>query len=176
VYLYLPRLKTRTVLEQAIVKGAASRDFFGTAYGEHDGKFDGFKFRDANVQLDDTLLLIEPEAAKAYEAAHPSVTPAGPTPPGPTPPGPVPPGPTAPGPTPKPHAFHGNVTINASTAKMRLVEVADEIIAVLATDPNAEVKVTVEIQVNFPNGVSDQTKRAVSENAQTLGFKNADWE
>jgi hypothetical protein len=59
VYLYLPRLKTRTVLEQAIVKGAASRDFFGTAYGEHDGKFDGFKFRDANVQLDDTLLLIE---------------------------------------------------------------------------------------------------------------------
>ena len=59
---------------------------------------------------------------------------------------------------------------------MRLVEVADEIIAVLATDPNAEVKVTVEIQVNFPNGASDQTKRAVSENARTLGFKNADWE
>lgn len=59
---------------------------------------------------------------------------------------------------------------------MRLVEVADEIIAVLATDPNAEVEVTVEIQVNFPNGASDQTKRAVSENARTLGFKNADWE
>jgi predicted AAA+ superfamily ATPase len=177
-YLYLPRLKTRTVLEQAIVIGAASRDFFGTAYGEHDGKFDGFKLGDANVQLDDTLLLIEPEAAKAYEAAHPSVTSPGPTPPGPTPPGPTPPGPVPPGPTPtpKPHAFHGNVTINASTAKMRLVEVADEIIAVLATDPNAEVKVTVEIQVNFPNGVSDQTKRAVSENARTLGFKNADWE
>ena len=180
-YLYLPRLKSRTVLEQAIVKGAGSRDFFGTAYGEHDGKFDGFKLGDANVQLDDTLLLIEPDVAKAYEVAHPPVTPPGPTPPGPTPlgpipPGPVPPGPTPPGPIPKPHAFHGNVTINASTAKMRLVEVADEIIAVLATDPNAEVKVTVEIQVNFPNGASDQTKRAVSENARTLGFKNADWE
>jgi predicted AAA+ superfamily ATPase len=177
-YLYLPRLKSRTVLEQAIVKGAGSRDFFGTAYGEHEGKFDGFKFGDANVQLDDTLLLIEPEAAKAYEAAHPPVTPPGPTPPGPIPPGPTPPAPVPPGPTPtaKPHAFHGNVTINASTAKMRLVEVADEIIAVLATDPIAEVKVTVEIQVNFPNGASDSTKRAVSENARTLGFKNADWE
>ena len=192
-YLYLPRLKSSSVLEQAIVKGAGSRDFFGTAYGQHDGKFDGFKFGDANVQLDDTLLLIEPDAAKAYEAAHQPVIPPGATPPeqihpgttqpGTVSPGAVPPGttppdtnPTGPTPTPKPRAFHGNVAINASTAKMRMVEVADEIIAVLAADPNAEVKVTVEIQVNFPSGASDQTKRAVTENAKTLGFKNADWE
>ena len=33
-YLYMPRLKQRGVLEQAIVKGAASKDFFGTAYGQ----------------------------------------------------------------------------------------------------------------------------------------------
>jgi hypothetical protein len=59
---------------------------------------------------------------------------------------------------------------------MRMVQVAEEIIAVLAADPNAEVNVTVEIQVNFPTGASDQTKRAVSENAKTLNFKNADWE
>lgn len=187
-YLYLPRLKSRSVLEQAIVKGAGSRDFFGTAYGYHDGKFDGFKLGDANVQLDDTLLLIESEAAEAYEAAHPPVTPSeptllGPIPPGPTPPGPVPPGPTPlgsnlPGPTStqKSRAFHGNVVINASTAKMRMVQVAEEIIAVLAVDPNAEVNVTVEIQVNFPSGASDQTKRVVTENARTLNFKNADWE
>jgi predicted AAA+ superfamily ATPase len=184
-YLYLPRLKSRQVLEQAIVKGAGSRDFFGTAYGQHEGKFDGFKFGDANMQLDDTLLLIEPEAAKAYEAAITPVPPPGPTPPGhdplpagPTLPGPVPPGPTPPGPasTPKPRAFHGNVAINAATARMRLVQVAEEVIAVLAADPNAEVKVTLEIQVGFPSGASDQTKRAVTENAKTLGFKNADWE
>lgn len=187
-YLYLPRLKSRSVLEQAIAKGAGSRDFFGTAYGHREGKFDGFKLGDANVQLDDTLLLIEPEAAKAYEAAHPPVSPSGPTlpgsiPPGPTPPGPMPPGPmppgsNPPGPTPasKPHAFHGNVAINASTAKMRIVQVAEEIIAVLGADPNAEVKVAVEIQVNFPSGASDQIKRAVTENVRTLNFKNVDWE
>ena len=186
-YLYLPRLKSRQVLEQAIVKGAGSRDFFATAYGQHEGKFDGFKFGDANVQLDDTLLLIEPNAAKAYEAAIPPVIPPSPVPPGPgplppgpgpTPPGPVPPGLTPPGPapTPKPHAFHGNVVINAATAKMRLVQVAEEIIAVLAADPNADVKVTVEIQVDFPSGASDQTKRAITENAKTLDFKNAKWE
>ena len=51
-----------------------------------------------------------------------------------------------------------------------LVDPADE------GDPNAEIKVSVEIQATFPNGAKDQTKRAVSENARTLGFKNADWE
>ena len=184
-YLYLPRLKNRKVLEQSIVKGAGSRDFFGTAYGHHEEKFDGFKLGDANVQLDDTLLLIEAEAAKAYEAAHPLVTPPGLTPTGsipqvPTQPPqalePTPSGSNPTGSTPKAHAFHGNVAINASTAKMRMVQVAEEIIAELAADPNAEVKVAVEIQVNFPSGASDQTKRAVTENARTLNFKNADWE
>jgi hypothetical protein len=46
----------------------------------------------------------------------------------------------------------------------------------MAADPNADVNVTLEIQVNFPSGASDQTKRAVTENAKTLNFKNADWE
>jgi predicted AAA+ superfamily ATPase len=74
-YLYLPRLKSRAVLEQAIIKGAASRDFFGTAFGQNGTTFEGFKLGDPNVQLDDTLLLIEPEAAKQYEAAHSSAPP-----------------------------------------------------------------------------------------------------
>ena len=179
-YLYLPRLKDRGALVQAIVKGAGTRDFFGTAYGQSGEKLEGFKLGDANVQFDDTLLLIEPDAAKAYEVAHPSVIP--PAPPRPDePPVKVPPikDPSPeklpPG-APKAKAFHGNIAINAAAAKMRLVEVAEEIIAVLAADPNAEVKVTVEIQASFPDGAQDQTKRAVSENAKTLGFKNADWE
>ena len=164
-YIYLPRLKNRSVLEQAIVKGASSRDFFGTAYVYHDRKFDGFKFCDANVQLDDTLLLIEPDIAKAYEAAHSLVTPSA----EPTPSGSSPSGST-------PRTFHGSVAINASTAKIGMVQVAEEIIAVLAADPNAEINVAVEIQVNFPSGASDQTKRTITENARTLNFKNADWE
>jgi len=179
-------LKTKDVLAQAISKGAASHDFFGTAYGQHEGKFDGFKLGDSNVQLDDTLLLIEPGAADTYEKANqpkPGPTPPGgadlvapgPTQPGLVLPGATPPGPTAPV-TVKAKSFHGNVTINATTAKMRLVQVAEEIIAALAADPNAEIKISVEIQADFPNGAPEQTKRAVSENAKTLGFNNAEWE
>lgn len=187
-YLYLPRLNDRGVLAQAIVKGAGTRDFFATAYGEHQGKFDGFKFGDSNVQFDDTLLLIEPEAADAYEAANqpaptpgptpPGPVPPGPNPPGPTPPGPTPPGPTPPGPTPsaKAKSFHGSATVAPAAAKMRLVQIAEEIIATLAADPNTEVKVRIEIEATFANGAQDHTKRAVSENAKTLGFGTAEWE
>lgn len=63
-----------------------------------------------------------------------------------------------------------------ANAKERLVQIADEIIAILANDPTADVKVKVEIQANFTNGVNDTTKRSVSENAKTLGFNNAEWE
>ena len=182
-YLYLPRLKDRSVIAQAIVKGAGSKDFFATAYGEHEGKFDGFKYGDANVQFDDTLLLIASECAKAYEAANQPALPPGPTLPGPTPPEPVPPGPTPPGPTPpgptpapKAKSFHGSASVAPAAAKMRLVQIAEEIISILAADPNAEVKVSIEIEATFANGAQDQTKRAVSENAKTLGFNTAEWE
>lgn len=73
-------------------------------------------------------------------------------------------------------SFFGSVDVNASTAKMKLVQIADEIIALLASDPNATVRVTVEVAAEMPGGVSDTTKRAVSENATALGFKSKVWE
>jgi hypothetical protein len=68
-YLYMPRFKTRDVLARAIQAGAASKDFFGVAYGKTDGKFEGFALGGGSVVFDDTLLLIEPAAAPAYEEA-----------------------------------------------------------------------------------------------------------
>jgi len=181
-YLYLPRLKDRGVIAQAIVKGAATRDFFGTAYGEHDGKFDGFQLGDANVQFDDSLLLIEPGAASRYEAATKPVI------------APVAPSPNESGVTPPPAAmpavsaisgklkaggaksFHATVEVPTATSKVRLVQLADEIVGVLCSDPNATVKLVVEISADFPDGVSDSIKRAISENARSLGLKAPDWE
>jgi hypothetical protein len=178
--------------------GAAKRDFFGTAHGESDGKFDGFGLGDDSVQLTDTLLLIEPSAALAYEAklaaqaadkaaelaqkatgagatGHaagqvplPIVTPV-------TTGAPVVTG----APTPvqaKAKAYHGTADVNAAMAKMRLAQLAEEIVAVLVSDPNASVKVTLEISADFPNGAPEHVKRAVSENGKSLGLKASDWE
>ena len=188
-YLYLPRLKNRDVLAQAIRSGVASRDFFGTAYGQHDSTFEGFQFGSPAVQFDDTLLLIEPEAARAYEAAHakPVVLPprAGGDPSDKGGPPIVPPGPgggeggkptIAPPPVARARSFHGTADVSAATAKMRLVQIAEEIVSVLLQDPNAAIKVVVEISAEFPGGAQDGIKRAVSENAKTLGLKAADWE
>jgi hypothetical protein len=59
---------------------------------------------------------------------------------------------------------------------MRLAQIADEIVSVLASDANANIRLTVEISAEFPAGASDIVKRAVSENARSLGLKTADWE
>lgn len=194
-YLYMPRLKSRDVLAKAIHAGAASKDFFGTAYGQTDGKFEGFALGGGSVVFDDTLLLIEPAAALAYEEANrpksqPTHTGSGQTVtmgPGSGPIHPVPGdkaggGILEAGATPptagvaKPKSFFGTAEIPPATAKMRLVQIADEIVAALASDPNANIRLTVEISAEFPDGASDGVKRAVSENARSLGLKTADWE
>lgn len=169
----------------------ASTDFFGTAYGQNGDTFEGFQLGDPNIQIDDTLLLIEPGVAQAYAGRQTAVVN---DPPAPTPtvdtPGipiatPIPPSRlgTLPGISPPPVAadppprsFYGSIEINPHSATVPLRNLADEIISVLASDPNANLKVTVEISAEFPKGVSDAIKRAVSENAASLGFKNKVWE
>ncbi|HCF58548.1 MAG TPA: hypothetical protein DFS52_11210, partial [Myxococcales bacterium] len=199
-YLYLPRLRRREVFEKVILVGAGSEDFFGTAYGQQGERLEGFKLGDANVQLDGTLLLIEPGAAKAYreklQAEKAKVKEArgddeggkGSEESSEIPPQGVPPLPgegelepkpgtkAGPKPAPRSKSFIGSVEVNAAKAKMDLVTIAEEIIAVLASDPNANVRVTVEIQAEFPNGADENVKRAVGENAKVLGFTTGIWE
>jgi predicted AAA+ superfamily ATPase len=203
-YLYLPRLKNRDSLTQAIRTGAASADFFGTAYGQEGDKYTGFHVGEGNVQFDDTLLLIEPSAAieyqtnlkKAEEAkkAGSTETTGGTSTGGGTTGGASGTGSTTGGEAgtgtsggtgttgggtttaSKPKTFHGSIQIKPSAAKMHLVQVAEEIISLLAGDPNAALNITLEINADFPNGASDQMKRAVTENATSLGFKTKIWD
>ena len=184
-YLYLPRLKSREVLAAAVRTGASSRDFFGTAYGQADGKFDGFQFGQGSVSFDDTLLLIEPEYATAYENAHrPAAVPSdsssgvsigmstGAT----VPPSPTPTTGTASAGAAKSHSFHATADVSPTAAKMRLVQIAEEVISLLASDANANVRVTLEVSADFPSGASDQIKRAVNENCTSLGITSKSWE
>jgi hypothetical protein len=193
--LYLPRLKSREVLAAVVRTGSASRDFFGTAYGFTDGKYDGFQFGDGGVSLDDTLLLIEPEAAKQYaialkkliEAKPPEAGGGG---------GGVVADPSGNGATvvidgggqkpviggsgtataTKVRTFRGSVEVNAALAKSKLNTIAEEVIALLASDAHAKIRITLEIDAEFPQGARDDIKRGVSENANSLGFKTKDWE
>ena len=192
-YLYLPRLRDRRVLDRVIHEGAASCDYFGTAQGQSGDTFDGFKYGEGSILFTDALLLIDPEAAKAHAAklaeqqnkagaadgTEPTDEATGPSATAGT--GGVATGSGAVGKatTPPPRkfkAFHGTAEITASTAKAKLRELADEIISVLCQDPNATVKVSVEIAAEFPAGAPDHIKRVVSENANALGLKTKEWE
>lgn len=186
-YLYLPRLKDRNVLAAVIQAGSATKDFFGIAYGYTNGKYDGFQFGTGCAGYDDTVLLIEPGVASKYaESQIPAATSgnsksatttnenggenqsanssnagteasssAG---------------------TKVAHLFRGNKEVDATLAQSELNTIALEVIDLLFADPNAKVKVTIEIDAEFPNGVSDTIKRGVSENATNLGFRMKEWE
>lgn len=181
-YLYLPRLKSKETLSSTIRTGSASKDFFGTAYGVADGKYEGFQLGQGNVMFDDALLLIEPNEAKNFEEANapkvaPKMTGDGSAPTG-TKPQTVGEDPTTLSPTQEQgsKAFHGSTAVNASLAKSQLNEIADEIIAHLASDAFANVSVSLEIHAEFPRGASAEIKRTVSENANSLKFRLKEWE
>ena len=78
--------------------------------------------------------------------------------------------------TTKARRFFGSVDIPAASARMSMGQVADEVIQLLCSDPEATVSVSIEISAEFPEGASDQIKRAVSENANALKFTNKEWE
>ena len=193
-------MRSRETFASIIQAGSENTDFFGTAYGYTDGKYDGFKLG-AKVAFDDAVLLVEPTAAKHYAtmleneeaaraaAAQPTVMPdlAGLLFPQVHPAagaggsglrkavdtvarGPIPAA------TKAARAFRGSVDISPTLAKSELISVVEEVIALLAADPNTVLKLTLEIDAEFPNGASDNTKRNVSENAASLKFKVKDWE
>ena len=169
--------------------GGSSRDFFGTACGQSAGGYEGFRFGEGEMPVDDAMLLIEPEEAKRYAIAVKKIVvvappeagraerPAGG---GTTSTGgngaTVEPGHGQPQPAARPKSFRGTVGVPAGTAKFKLVQIADEIVTLLAGDAGSAVRVTVEVVADFPAGVSDGTKRSVSENATSLGFKAKDWD
>lgn len=193
-YLYLPRLKNKAVLEKAINAGAASQDYFGIAYGKEDNRYKGFAFGKAMAQLDDTLLLISPPAAKKFaeqlesekKATPPAGQGTGPDYTAVTPPagagkvslsGGQPSGSHGGAPANnQPQSFIGTVEVTPAKAKLTLTEVSEEVISILNQIPDAEIKITLEINATFPGGISEDKKRAISENANTLNFKNKTWE
>lgn len=64
--LYLPRLLNDGVFHRAVQAGAEDCDFFGLAQGKEDDRYVGFHFGERTSIFLDTVLLIEPGAAKAY--------------------------------------------------------------------------------------------------------------
>lgn len=64
--------------------------------------------------------------------------------------------------------FHGSVPLDPSRLGRDAGRIGDEVVAHLAGLVGAKVRVTIEIEAEFPEGVSEQVVRTVTENSRTL--------
>ena len=78
--------------------------------------------------------------------------------------------------TPKPKRFHGSVTLDPTRVGRDAGRIGDEVIAHLVGLVGSEVKVTLEIEAEIPNGTPDNVVRTVTENSRTLKFTSQGFE
>lgn len=189
-YLYMPRLLNDEVFKTALNAGVASTDFFGFAAGKDGDKYLGFAFgRSSMVTLDSEALLIQRDAAQAYqEASKPPATtdlPAGDAEGGgyTVTPQPVAGGgglgtPSV-GSTPQTAAkkhFYGTVNIDPVKAKMEFAQIFDEVIEQFTSKVGVNVRISVEIQADSGDGFDESLQRTINENSNVLKFSSAEFE
>jgi predicted AAA+ superfamily ATPase len=186
-YNYLPRLGDADVLLDAIREGLRSRDYFGYATSvSESGRFQGLQFGSSggSVYLDAAGVLVKPEAAiRQLQAEQPAAPRPFDSPSAPTSDDPGATGDDATTdrkaavatPT-RPNRFHGSVPLDATRIGRDAGKIAEEVVQHLAGTLGARVKVTLEIEAEIPERVSDQILRTVTENCRTLKFTHADFE
>jgi predicted AAA+ superfamily ATPase len=192
-YLYLPRLAGPEVLLQAIRDGVAlltwQADAFAFAESHDDGagRYRGLRGGHVvSLSAESAGLLVKPDVARRQTDAEvrttsPEVAPAGETAirtvemtgaasgvaTG------VAVGGVAP---PRPRRFHGTVGLDPARVGRDASRIADEVIAHLAGQVGAEVRVTLEIEAEIPAGAPEQVVRTVTENSRTLKFTSQGFE
>ena len=192
-YSYLPRLKDPSVLLEAIRNGLAlmtwEQDSFAYADGYDDsaGKYRGPQSGPRGALADnDPGLVVHPQVARRQMDSE-TAPPATPTEGGgttyvqePSSGGEVreTPAPNPPAPPPRPSArrYHGSVKLDPTRVGRDASQVADEVIAHLAGLLGADVKLTLEIKANIPDGAPEQVVRIVTENSRTLEFDDSGFE
>ncbi len=75
-----------------------------------------------------------------------------------------------------PTHFFGSVKVDAARISRDVGTIANEIIQHLASLPNSEIVITVEIQARVSSGVPEHIVRTVSENCRTLKFTSQGFE
>ena len=188
-HLYLPRLQDPSVLLRAVADGVGLLTWEAESFGYADdfdaeaGRYRGLRGGQmiALADAEAAGVLVKPAAARRQMDAEKPAAPSGPggdpaggsaTPP------PEPGGGSDDGPETDPHPtrFHGCVTLDATRAGRDASQVADEVISHLAGLVGANVRVTLEIDAEIPDGAPDQVVRTVTENSRTLKFDSHGFE
>ena len=176
-HVYMHRLRTRSVLQQAIRQGVPEGRF-GYASGYQAGDYRNLRFREptdapalGGLAESDSGLLVNPEMADLVKVV-PSPPDVEPTPPLPDPdPGPDP----LPGPDPQPRPPRGPrrivaaKTIQDDISLDDIDRLSDEIIQNLRA-AGGRVTIQVTVTAEHADGFPESTTRAVRENSALLGL------
>ena len=84
--------------------------------------------------------------------------------------------PSDPAPRPTAKRYHGSVKLDPTRVGRDAGQVADEVIAHLAGLLGADVRLTLEIEANIPDGAPEQVVRTITENSRTLNFDDSGFE
>ncbi len=187
-YLYLPRLRDEQVLLDAIRDGVNSvtwTDYFGYASAVRgDGHYVGLVAGSLpNVLLDSASVIVMPDVVKEQREKEASEQPNGEgvweTPPS---------GDHKIGETDGEigdedvqletiiRRFHGSVELDPNRMGRNAGQIADEVLSHLSGLVDAKVNITLEIDVDAPDGIPENVIRIVKENASTLKFKSQGFE
>ena len=190
---YLPRLKEPQVLLEAIRNGLSlmtwEQDSFAYADGYDDDarRYRGLQSGPRGPLLDtDPGLLVRPNVARKQMAEEqdlddPPVRKTGTIyDPEPEKPEKVREGSEGDTPEPTPRSvakrYHGSVKLDPTRVGRDASQVADEVIAHLAGLLGADVKLTLEIEANIPDGAPEHVVRTVTENSRTMKFDESGFE
>jgi hypothetical protein len=76
----------------------------------------------------------------------------------------------------KPKRFHGTAVLDTTRVGRDASRIAEEVISHLAGLVGARVTVTIDVEAEIPDGVSDNVVRTVTENSRTLKFTSHGFE
>lgn len=181
-YLYLPRIKDVDVFLRTIEQGISSKEYFAYAADKNGDQYVDFKFgTNTGIFYDESGILISVDAANSYQeqldkklvgngvSAGDDNTPSGVS----TPKQGAKGSSTATD-TPKSHRFFGQKELDTRRGGMECAQIIENIIAHLEKESN--VKITIDIEAESPNGFSEAVVRTVKENSNQLGLKNYNFE
>ena len=181
-YLYLPRLRDRTVLVEAIANGVSALTWredtfaYAQAFDEQAGRYRGLVAgRHADVVVDGTAMLVKPEAAAPQlEAEVPEAETAGAGAAGDGADAGDGEG-TAGGEDAALTRFYGRVGLDPVRFLRQMSTISEELVAHLGS-AGAKLRLTLELEAESPEGFPDDLQRTITENAATLKFESHEFE
>ena len=189
-YLYLPRFRNQQVIVQAMIEGVSSLSWSTDTFAVADA-FDPDRNRylglravtSGSIIADGRSVLVKPDVASAQIGAEKTVpwpvSSSGETADGTATSGAETTGDGEPEEAEadtKSRRFFGAIPLDAGRLGRDAGRVAEEVLSHLTGLPGATASVTMEIQIEIPEGVPDNVVRTVMENCRTLKFSTHDFE